>query len=365
MKNKIFQSLIHILRISFVLAFILVLSGCAVEVNNNDSSSDLKVMYLDVGQGDAILIQSQGESMLIDAGEKDQGSTVINYLEQENIESLKYIICTHPHSDHIGGMAEVINEYKAEEIFLGKQKYDTDTYNNLIHLVEKRKITKKYPKAGDTYKLGDSSFEFLTPLEKDYGDNTNNYSLVIKMTNGKNSFLFTGDMEEEAEKDLLSGNIKLEADVLKVGHHGSLTSSSIEFLREVDPVYAVISVGKDNSYGHPSSITLANLEDEDVQVYRTDVMGTVIVNSDGDNITVKTENTYIKEASGTGEGKTDTAPAKQDKPSNVKPEKYVYITATGSKYHKKDCQYVKDNGKAILREEATEQGYEPCNVCKP
>lgn len=366
MKNKIFQSFVHILRISLVLSFILILSGCTVEVSNNDSNSDLKVMYLDVGQGDAILIQSQGEAMLIDAGEKEQGSTVTGYLEQENIKSLKYIICTHPHSDHIGGMAEVIKEYNADEIFLDKQKYDTETYNNLISLVEKRNITKTYPKAGDTYKLGGSSFEFLTPLGKDYGDNTNNYSLVVKLTNGKNSFLFTGDMEEEAEKDLLSEVGDLESDVLKVGHHGSLTSSSLEFLRAVDPVYAVISVGKDNSYGHPSSITLANLEDEDVQVYRTDVMGTVIISSDGNNISVKTEGTYAKQASESPvEENTNNLTDDQDKPSDKKSEEYVYVTEKGSKYHKKGCQYVKDNRKAILMEEAKEEGYEPCSVCKP
>lgn len=366
MKNNIFRSFVHILRISLVLSFILILSGCAVEVSNNDPNNDLKVMYLDVGQGDAILIQSQGEAMLIDAGEKDQGSTVNAYLEQENIKSLKYIICTHPHSDHIGGMAEVIREYNADDIFLGKQKYDTDTYNNLISLAEKKNITKIYPKAGDTYKLGGSSFEFLTPLGKDYGDNTNNYSLVIKLTNGKNSFLFTGDMEEEAEKDLLSEGWDLETDVLKVGHHGSLTSSSLEFLRAVDPVYAVISVGKDNSYGHPSSITLANLEDEDVQVYRTDVMGTVTMNSDGNNISVKTEGTYAKQTSESSVQKnTDNLSDNEEKPSDKKSEKYVYVTEKGTKYHKKGCQYVKDNSKAILMEEAKEEGYEPCSVCKP
>lgn len=366
MKNKIFQGFVHILRISLVLSFVLILSGCAVEVSKNDSNNDLKVMYLDVGQGDAILIQSQGEAMLIDAGEKEQGSTVTGYLEQENIKSLKYIICTHPHSDHIGGMAEVIKEFSADVIFLGNQKYDTETYNNLIHLVDKRKITKVYPKAGDSYHLGGSLFEFLTPFGKDYGENTNNYSLVIKLTNGKNSFLFTGDMEEEAEEDLLSKGRDLETDVLKVGHHGSLTSSSLAFLRAVDPVYAVISVGKDNSYGHPSGITLANLEDEDVQVYRTDIMGTVVINSDGENLSVKTEGTNPKQTTESSfEESIDNLTGNLENSSDKKSEKYVYVTDKGTKYHKKGCQYIKDNGKAILMEEAKAEGYEACSICKP
>lgn len=375
-KNKIIRSLVHIVKLSLVLSLVFALAGCEFHDKDVVLSSTLKVMYLEVGQGDSILIQAQGEAMLIDAGEREEGNTVIHYLEQENIKSLKYIICTHPHSDHIGGMAQVIKEYKAQEIFLDKQEYDTDTFNNLINLVEKKHIKTTSPTAGDSYNLGGATFEFLTPLGQNYGDNMNNYSLVIKLTNGKNSFLFTGDLEEEAEKDLLSKGVNLEADVLKVGHHGSLTSSSIEFLREVDPVYAVISVGKENSYGHPSNITLANLEDEDVQVYRTDVMGTVIISSDGKNISVNTEGTYIKQDSKTtdtkttdtettGEIKGDSAVDKSVKNTDKNTKNYVYVTEAGSKYHEKNCQYVKKNSKALLIGEAKEEGYKPCSVCKP
>ncbi|SHJ95069.1 Metal-dependent hydrolase, beta-lactamase superfamily II [Anaerocolumna jejuensis DSM 15929] len=331
---------------SLVLLF-LALSGCTVEETNTVTDTGLlKVMYLDVGQGDSILIESKGEAMLIDAGEVEEGDTVADAIASEHIKELKYIIGTHPHSDHIGGIAKVIQSCNTEEVFLSDFDYSSATYDNLLQVISRKKIKKTYPTAGDSYTLGDASFTFVTPLDKDYGDNANNYSLGIRLTNGKNSFLFTGDMEEVAEKDLVASGRTIEADVLKVNHHGSSTSSCTEFLKAVDPTYAVISVGKGNTYGHPASATLASLEEEDVQTYRTDKQGTIIITSDGKNLSVKTQNTYKnKDADNSG--------------------RLVYVTEKGNKYHRKDCKYLKGNYRSFSLKKAKEEGYEPCSVCKP
>lgn len=332
----------------FSLVFLfLALSGCTVQETNTVTDIGLlKVMYLDVGQGDSILIESEGEAMLIDAGEAEEGDTVADAIASEHIKKLKYIIGTHPHSDHIGGIAKVIQSCNTDEVFLSDFDYSSVTYDNLLHVISRKKIKKTYPTAGDSYTLGDASFTFVTPLGKDYGDNANNYSLGIRLTNGKNSFLFTGDMEEEAEKDLVASGRTIEADVLKVNHHGSSTSSCTEFLKAVDPTYAVISVGKGNTYGHPASATLASLEEEDVQTYRTDKQGTIIITSDGKNLSVKTQNTYKnKDADNSG--------------------RLVYVTEKGNKYHRKECKYLKGNYRSFSLKKAKEEGYEPCSVCKP
>jgi competence protein ComEC len=251
-KNKIKRNKpSRLLKISFILCMVWTLTGCSVQNGNNGSDIDtglLKVMYLDVGQGESILIESRGEAMLIDAGEAEKGDTVVTDIKGENIGELKYVIGTHPHSDHIGGLAQVIQTFKTEEVFLSDVSYNSREYDNLLQAIGK-KIKMIHPSAGDTYQLGNASFTFLTPLKGDYGDNTNNYSLGIRLVNGKNSFLFTGDLEEKAEKDLVLSGRNIGAEVLKVNHHGSLTSSCTEFLKAVDPTYAVISCGKNNIYG--------------------------------------------------------------------------------------------------------------------
>ncbi|SHO49929.1 ComEC/Rec2 family competence protein [Anaerocolumna xylanovorans] len=335
-------------KLSFILVIFLAFTGCSAQDMNSNTDIDtgiLKVMYLDVGQGDSILLESQGEAMLIDAGEAEKGDTVVSDIKAENIKELKYVIGTHPHSDHIGGLAQVIQTFKTGEVFLSDVTYNSKEYDNLLQVIGKE-IKMTHPSAGDTYRLGNASFTFVTPAKEDYGDNVNNYSLGIRLVNGKTSFLFTGDLEEKAEKDLALSGRNIEADVLKVNHHGSLTSSCPEFLKAVDPTYAMISCGKNNTYGHPAYATLAGLEEEDIQTYRTDLQGTIVITSDGKNISVKT----------TGKIKDKKA----DKSNEL-----VYITEKGNKYHRKDCKYIKGNYRSVSLKKAKEEGYEPCRVCKP
>lgn len=258
--------------------------GADTEANEAEDAqepeeSELAVHFLDIGQGDATLIACDGEYMLIDAGDNDKGTAVQNYLTKQGVTKLKYVIGTHPDADHIGGLDVILYKFQCETVMMPDIVNDTATYRDVIDTMDTKGYQNTLPQVGDSYTLGSAEFMILGP-EKIYGD-TNNSSIVLRLTHGNNSFLFMGDAEEEAEKDILNGDIMVDADVLKVGHHGSRTATSNVFLQAVAPAYAVISCAEDNSYGHPHAETLNNLRSMGVQVFRTDEQGTVVVTSDG------------------------------------------------------------------------------------
>jgi len=248
----------------------------------------LKVHFIDVGQGDSIFIQQGEKTMLIDAGEGDQGTVVTKYLNSLNVDNIDYLVGTHPHSDHIGGLATVINSIPVNQAIIPDIEHDTKTYENFIDALIDKEIDTLPATAGDKYSLGEAEFEILGPVRDDYED-LNNWSIVIKLTFGENSFLFTGDAESFAETDIINSGGDLSADVLKVGHHGSTTSSTLKFLRKVSPTYAVISCGIDNSYGHPDPIITKRLANMKITTYSTHTSGTVIAMCDGKTITIETE----------------------------------------------------------------------------
>lgn len=251
----------------------------------------LSVHYIDVGQADSILIMCDGEAALIDAGENNAGNKILNYLEKQEIDKLKYVIGTHPDSDHIGGMDTVINGIEVENIILPDIPDaivpTTITYEDVLDAIidNDLSVTKAVP--GDEYEIGQAMLHILSPVN-DYND-TNNMSIVTRLTYGENAFVFAGDAEAEAENDILASNQQLKADVLKLGHHGSNTSTTDKWLDEINPTYAVIMVGKDNKYGHPNQETLNKLEQRGIKYYRTDLNGTIVAISDGKNIEFKTE----------------------------------------------------------------------------
>lgn len=247
----------------------------------------LSVHYIDVGQGDSILICCEGKNMIIDGGIPQETSTVENYLEDHAIKHLDYVIGTHPHDDHIGGLSGVIDKYGIGNVILPDVTTNTKSFERLLNSISKKKLDIIKAKAGNTYSLGGAKFTILAPLEK-YND-LNNMSVVIRLTYKKNSFLFTGDASSESENDMLSANENLAADVLKVGHHGSSTATTKKFLDAVHPSYAVISVGKDNSYGLPDSEIIQRIQNSGIKLLRTDNNGTVVIYSDGQNITYKKE----------------------------------------------------------------------------
>ena len=239
----------------------------------------LYVHYIDVGQGDSELVCCNGEYMLIDAGEPDASDAVLEYLDRHGIDKLDYLVCTHGHSDHCGGLDAVVESLEVETVFTSPYADDSPSYEIFTDAVYDAGLELTVPVLGESYRLGEASFSFIGPLE-DY-DNLNDDSLVMRLEYGDTSFLFTGDMTSKAEKDLINDGADLRCDVLKVGHHGSSGSSCYQFLYEAQPGIGVISCEKGNSYGHPHEETLSRLNDADVTVYRTDLEGSIVIFSDG------------------------------------------------------------------------------------
>lgn len=242
-------------------------------------SGELKIHYIDVGQGDATLIQCDGKNMLIDAGENDKGMQVRAYLKKQGVEKLDYVIGTHPDSDHIGGLDVVIYNFDCETILMPDYKKDTKTYDDVIQTIKNKHYKITSPVVGTTYELGEAKFTIIAPNDK--YDDANDASIGIIMRYGQQSFLFTGDAEETSEKDIIKNGIDIQAKVYKAGHHGSRTSSSDEMLALIRPEVVVISCGEDNSYGHPHASILNYCISNKIPIYRTDKQGTIVVTTDG------------------------------------------------------------------------------------
>lgn len=345
------------------ITFAVSVASCNTEDKNQGDGlgalSTLIVSYIDVGQGDSILLECNDEAMLIDAGENDKGDVVLDYLNVRNIDRLKYAVGTHPHSDHIGGMDTVMQEVPADSFIYPSCDYETKTWNDVLDVAACNKSKLIKASLGNSYSLGDATFTIYAPQTDSIYSDCNNYSVVIRLTYGDTSFLFTGDAEAVSEKEMIKMGYCLKSDVLKVGHHGSRYSSCEQFLDAVDPKYAVISCGKDNEYGHPHSEVIKKLNDRNIAVFRTDQKGTVVLTSDGENIDVAkgTEYSYNGE--------------KSEYTLVTSGEKTVYIGNKNSLiFHKSSCHSVKamndenmvyfDNRKA-----AVASGYHSCGSCKP
>lgn len=256
-------------------------------MKREDVSGDLKVYFVDVGQGDCILITNKDKNMLIDAGNNEDGAKLVTYFQSLGIEEFDYVVGTHAHEDHIGGLDNIINEFKIDTFYMPDVATTTKTFEDVVTALENKSLAFETPEIGDTFKLEDASFKVL--YVGNDGKDLNNTSIVLKMTYGSNSFLFTGDATSTVEKKILDQDLK--SDVLKVGHHGSQYSSTNAFLKAVDPKYAVIQVGKNNTYKHPRQETLDKLSKLNVKVYRTDTDGTVIATTDGSKISFTTMET--------------------------------------------------------------------------
>lgn len=277
-----------LLKLIFCL-FIIIISLFLYQKNDTTNyKNQMVVHYIDVGQGDCILIQVNNKNLLIDSGPSSNRKELLDYLEKLNIKKLDYIIATHPHEDHIGNMDTIIRRYNIESFYSPKVTHSSTTFENMISsLVDKNLKINILNKGVSGIDLGkNTSVSVYSPLENLYTDNLNDYSPIIKITFLNNSFLFTGDAEISTENTVLSQNKNLKCDILKVGHHGSSTSTSLDFLTAVNPSVAIISVGKNNSYGHPTTQTLSLLNSLNIKTIRTDINGTIIAISDGKNINI-------------------------------------------------------------------------------
>ena len=252
-------------------------------------SEHFRVSLLDTGNSDCtVLLTPEGKTMVIDAGETDDFETISSFLNNNGVRTIDVLVLTHPHADHIGSASELIEHFPVSQIVMSPAEHTSKLFENLLDAIAKKEIPVTYAAPLVSLKLGSAAVEFLSPAE-DYGD-LNNMSAVCLVTYGDTRFLFTGDIESNVERDLVTAfGASMQCDVLKVPHHGSDTSSSEEFLSCVRPRFALIPCGKDNEYGHPSPQTLARLDDVGTQIFRTDLLGTITCISDGVNISIAYE----------------------------------------------------------------------------
>ncbi len=382
--------------------------------------SYFEVCFIDVGQADAALVRCDGKTMLIDGGNAADSDLIYSFLRNHSLNHLDYIVCTHAHEDHVGGLAGALNYATANTAFCPVTSADGRAFDSFVTYLAKQGVSITVPSAGDRFMLGSASVQVVGPVRPDT-DEPNNTSLVLRIVYGETSFLFTGDAEKEEEEDILAAGYELDSDVLKVGHHGGSASTTDLFLQAVSPQYAVISVGKGNSYGHPSNEVLKRLDGAGAQVYRTDLQGDIVCISDGKAVqfsvernadadtlapaeagTANAEETVMTraavteaatEAAATTEVAseaaaltgatateaatvetviTDSAKTKDAAETALPPAGTDYVLNTNThKFHYPECSSVKqmkDENKVFYtgtRDEVIAMGYEPCGRCNP
>ncbi|MFQ7695063.1 MAG: ComEC/Rec2 family competence protein [Christensenellales bacterium] len=276
-----------LLAVWLTLAF-LTAAGFAAYSAWQTSRIGFAVHFVDVGQGDGAIVVCDGKTLVIDGGTAENGAKMVEYLQNTlHVSKVDFVIGTHPHADHIGGLPDVIRACKVKKLYSPVDEFEAKPFETMKRAADDKKLKITVPQAGQSFSLGRAKVEFLAPLG--IYDNVNDLSLVVRVTYGQTAFLFTGDAERPSEYDMTDSGEDLSATVLKVGHHGSNTSTSYIFLRQVMPAYAIISCGKDNAYGHPHEEVLSRLADEGAGVYRTDECGTIVCRSNGAKVTVRTE----------------------------------------------------------------------------
>ena len=360
--KKILLSLFILITLLFQCGCDIIIPTAAPDKEPSESQTSLlKVHFLDVGQGDSTFIElPNGETMLIDAAEKSESDKIVTYIFSQGYDTINYVIATHPHSDHIGGIPDILNNFIVDNFYMTSAANDTANYQDMLDAIVKNGAASHTSAAEDIIiDQPDLSAEIVAPKDIEC-DNLNDTSIVLKLSYKENVFLFTGDAEKY-EEDNIWTNIK--CDVLKVGHHGSSTSTSKNFLKKTEPEYAVISCGLHNSYRHPSDKTLAALADKGIKTYRTDMQGTIVFTSDGENIIA--DKNPVEYASKPDLSTTSSSSA----PPAPTTSEYVLNTNT-KRIHYPSCDSVKktkDENKKVTNdyESAISEGYQPCAICNP
>ena len=345
--------------VALILLLSLLLTGCEITVINVPPTAPsvpegeyLRIHYIDVGQADCALVESGGQYMLIDGGNVEDGQLVVSYLMDQGVQELAYVVCSHAHEDHVGGLPSVLAVFPTENVLSPTTTYSSGCFDDFMHYADQQDLTVQIPKPGDSFLLGGAVVTVYGPV-KSYAE-TNDTSIVLKVVFGETSFLFTGDMETAAENDMLDyweGKDSLHADVLKVGHHGSDTSTGYRFVYETDPDYGVISVGEGNKYGHPCEEPLSRLKDAGVLIFRTDYLGHVIATTDGSEISFTWEN-------------QNAAPedAEPGDPAMLK----LYGNKKSKVFHTYDCKNLPGETNRVefdSYDDAIAQGFKACGSC--
>lgn len=324
----------------FCLTLVLIAAGCAdpketpfetaseqtspttTQNTVTQSGQNLTIHFLDVGQGDSILLETDGKSMLIDSGESDQGKVVTAYLQDQGISTLDYVVATHPHSDHIGGMNEILNNFQVEHFVDSGYPHTSKTYEDMLTTIDQKNIPFQVAQAGQKIDFDPAvDIEVLNPA-KTYSEDLNENSVVLKVTYGTTSFLLMGDAGLETEERIMKAGYNIDSDILKVGHHASRSGSGASFISAVSPEVSVIEVGAGNDYGHPHTEILERLQKAS-KVYRTDLDGTITVTTDGSTYTVTTEKTGTISSRDEAYASTDSITEESETPGSAKSTVYV------------------------------------------
>lgn len=374
---------------TFFLSLLLVLltvagvPSAAYTAEAASADTTMAVHFLDVGQGLSILVQSQGQNLLYDGCDRGHSSFVVSYLQKQNISIIDYMISSHYDEDHVAGLVGCLDSFSVKNVIGADYVQDTKIYQSFENSVAAQGLTVQHPEPGTDFTFGGGKFTVLSPQSISSNDNDN--SVAIRLENGNNHFLFTGDAESAGEEAICDLGLDLSCDVIVPGHHGSATATTWDLLQKTVPEYAVISCGAGNSYGHPHKDTMDKLADMGIQVFRTDEQGTVIAVSDGSNIqwnqspcndysagdesdTGTQPSSAYKDSSASGYGSSDSAAADPQTGVQADPEPVgdmVWISATGSKYHRiPNCGNMNpDNATEMTRSQAEAAGYKACKKC--
>lgn len=335
-------------------------------------NGDLTVTFLDVGQGNATLVENDGKYMLIDGGDREYSSFVVSYLKNEGVEELEYVISSHYDADHLNGVVGVLHAFPCKTILAADYVTDTRVYDSFCEIVTEQDIKLVYPSVGDVYEFGDAEFTIVCPDEYDYAD-VNDNSVGIRLVYGENSFLICGDAGGKSEAAMLARGVPLNSDVYLASHHGSDGSSSTEFLEAVMPETVVFSVGEGNSYGHPSEHVLNSVAEIGAEVYRTDLQGTIRVTSDGHKLSWNVEPVFnsLENMENDTEGVSETANDTLAGMDETSVQETYILNMNTRKFHLPSCssaENIKSENRAEfhgMREELLEAGYAPCKRCNP
>ena len=348
----------------------IITAGCSIAAASGQSAKtgDMTVHFLDVGQGLSIFVQSKGQTLLYDGGDRSSASFVVSYLKEQKVQKIDYLISSHYDEDHISGLIGCLNAFKVRKVIGADYVHDSGLYQSFMEAAENQGLKVLHPEVGERFSFGTGEFTILSPDEIRENDSNAN-SVAVKLINGDNAFLFMGDAEYKSEERIINSGIELECDVLSVGHHGSASSTSWDFLEKTVPQYAVISCGAGNQYGHPDADTMEKLEAMEIEVYRSDKQGTVICTSDGEKIIWNEApcNDYTPgnpNDTGTRPGEPEDSEEKtQSGIASI--GKMVWIPASGEKYHSiPDCGKMNpDTAEKIPLAMAKILGYKPCKKC--
>lgn len=349
----------------------------ALSKTSPEMPKDMEIHFLDVGQGLSILVKSAGQTLLYDGGSRNSSSFVVSYLKNQGISTIDYMISSHYDEDHVSGLIGCLNAFTVKNVISSDYVHDSNLYQSFLDAVSSANLTCQHPSVGTSYSFGTGSFTILAPAEIDPNDSNEN-SVAIRLTNGNNHFIFTGDAESGSEADMIASGQDLSCDVLCLGHHGSASSSSSAFLMATVPEYAVISCGKNNSYGHPHDLVMEYLSSMELPVFRTDIQGTVIAFSDGTDITWNTDpcNDYTPgDTADSASGQSSNSQASVPPTATPTPEtsagKNYVLNNNTKKFHYSSChsaEKIKPENRSEYtgtRDELISMGYDPCGNCKP